>query len=79
MAEEINVKKVFKNTPEGKRCAGKPRNRWLEGVENDVKKLGVRGWRKIVKDGDAWKLIQKDARFLRGQWRRWKERAVSQI
>ena len=25
-----NLKKVFKNIPEGKRFVGKPRNRWLE-------------------------------------------------
>ena len=25
-----NVKKLFKNIPEGKRSVGKPRNRWLE-------------------------------------------------
>ena len=35
------VKKVFKNSPEGKRSVGKPRKRWLEDVENDLKKMGV--------------------------------------
>jgi hypothetical protein len=29
----------------------------------------LRGWRKITKAGEAWKLILKEARDLRGQWR----------
>jgi hypothetical protein len=61
MSEEITVKKVSENTPEGKRSFGKPRDRWLDDVENYVKKkLALRGWRKTAKDRDAWKLILKD-------------------
>jgi hypothetical protein len=33
-----NVKKVFRNTPDGKRCVGNPRKRWLHDIENDLKK-----------------------------------------
>jgi hypothetical protein len=43
-------------------------------LENDMKKIGVRGWRKRAEAGDAWKLILKEARDLRGQWREWRER-----
>jgi hypothetical protein len=31
-----------------------------------VKKMGVRGWRKIARDIDVWKLILKEARVLHG-------------
>lgn len=34
MPGEIIVKKVFKNTADGKRSVGKPRKRWLDDVEN---------------------------------------------
>jgi hypothetical protein len=37
---------------------------WWPLVENDLKKTAVRGWRKIPKDTDAWKLILKEARAL---------------
>jgi hypothetical protein len=29
-------------------------------MENDLKKTGVRSWRKIAKTRDAWKLILKE-------------------
>jgi hypothetical protein len=45
-AKEGIVKKVFKNTPEGKRSVGKPRMRWLDDVEKCQKKIVVRGWTK---------------------------------
>jgi hypothetical protein len=64
---------VFKNTPEGERSVGKPRWRWVDDVDNDVKKVGVRGWEKIAKDRDVWKLILKEARVLLGLYNQWRE------
>jgi hypothetical protein len=66
MPEERTGKKMFKNISEGKRSVGKPRKRWLDDVENDMKKMGVRGWRKRTRDRDAWKLILKEDRVLHG-------------
>ena len=39
----------------------------MSDFENYVKEMGVRGWRKIGKDRDAWKEILKEARVLHGQ------------
>jgi hypothetical protein len=36
-----------------KRSIGRPRKRWLDNAENDLKKTGVRSWRKIAKDRDV--------------------------
>ena len=55
---------VFMNTLEGKMSVEKPRKGWLEDVKNELKKMGARGWRKIPKDREAWKLMSKDARVL---------------
>ena len=66
MPEERTVGKVFKNTSEGKRSVEKSRERWLDDVENDLKKMGVRGWRKTAEDRDARRLIVKEARVLHG-------------
>jgi len=69
MPQERIVKEVFKTVPEGKSFVGKSRKRWLY----DDEKMGVRSWRKIYRDRDAWKLILKETRVLHGpciQWRR---------
>jgi hypothetical protein len=52
---------VFKNASERKMFVGEPRKRWLNSVENDLKKIAVRGCRKTAKDRDAWKLILRKA------------------
>ena len=66
-----NVKKVFKDIPEGKLSVGKPSKRWLDDIENDLKKRDVRGWRKICRDRGNWKLILKKPRDLHGTYRQW--------
>ena len=43
-----------------------------EDVENYLK-MGVRGWRKMAKDGDAWKLML-DTRVLHGPYSQYRER-----
>jgi hypothetical protein len=53
MPEERRVKKAFKNIPEEKRSVGKPRKRWLDDFQNDLKKMGVTGRIKITTDRDA--------------------------
>ena len=60
------LKSVFNNIPKGESSVGRPRNRWLDGIENGLKKIGVRGWRKIIRDGDVWELILKEAKVLHG-------------
>jgi hypothetical protein len=73
------VKKVFKNMPEGKLSFGKPRKKCLDDVENDLKKMDVRGWRKIARDREAWKVILKEAKFLQGPYSQWGERERENI
>jgi len=55
---------VFSNISKGERSVGKPRNGWLDNIENGLKKISVRGWRKILRVGDAWELILKEAKVL---------------
>jgi hypothetical protein len=52
---------VFKYIPEGQTSVGKPRKRWLGDFQNYVKKMGVRGWRKVFRGRGVWKLILKGA------------------
>jgi hypothetical protein len=67
--EERTVKRVFKNIPDGKCPVGKPRKRWLVDVDNDLKKISVRGWRKIARDREAWKFVLKGARIMQRSYK----------
>jgi hypothetical protein len=58
--------RYLKDELKAKRSIGRPIMRWLENVENGLKKIGVRSWRKIAKDRDVWKLILKETRVLHG-------------
>jgi hypothetical protein len=40
----------------------------LDAVENDLKKMGTRGFRKIARDRYAWKLILKESKGLHGPY-----------
>jgi hypothetical protein len=48
------------------RPVGRPRLRWLEQVEEDLKKVKVRNWRKKCKDRRWWNEIIKQAKTHQG-------------
>ena len=61
------VKKLTLLTrPEGTRRAGRPKLRWLNGVEDDLRTLGIRGWRRRALDRDRWKEVLTAARAQNG-------------
>jgi hypothetical protein len=41
----------------------------LDDVENDLKQIGVTGWRKMAWVRGAWEFVLKEARVLHGQTR----------
>ena len=62
MPEENPVKKLTLQRPEGSRRAGRPKLRWLDGVEEDLRTFGIRGWRRRALDRDRWKEVLTVAR-----------------
>jgi len=71
MPEEGNVKKVFKNIPEGRRSAEKSRKRWLKMIR---RKWELEAGKKITSERDDWKLILKEAKVLHGPQSQWIEK-----
>jgi hypothetical protein len=56
------VKKLTEWKPRSLRPMGIPRLRWLNQVEEDLKKMKVRNWREKCKDRRMWNEIVKQAK-----------------
>ena len=50
----------------GRRRPGRPRRRWLDDVEDDLRVLGVKAWRRRALDRDDWKDVVEQAKVLQG-------------
>jgi hypothetical protein len=53
---------VFNAKPEGRRGVGRPRLRWLDDVEADIKTLGVKRWRIKAQGRKEWSAILREAK-----------------
>jgi len=49
--------KLLEWKPIGRRIRGRPRKIWFEDVEEDIQRMGIRGWRKLCKERAEWKRI----------------------
>jgi hypothetical protein len=47
---------------EGTRHVGKPKLGWLEPVEEDLKNVDVRNWRRKSRDQEEWRTILEEAK-----------------
>jgi hypothetical protein len=64
MARERSLKMIFEDKPGDRRRVGRPRLRWVDGVENDLRTMAVKRWRNVAKDREQWRRIVRDARAL---------------
>jgi hypothetical protein len=56
------VKWIFEDKLEGRRGRGRPRLRWINDVEEDLRILGVKQWRGNALDRGEWAVIVKEAK-----------------
>jgi hypothetical protein len=62
MNEARIVKKIFEEKLEGRRGTGRPRLRWINDVEEDLRMLGVERWRKKALEREELAFIIKKAK-----------------
>jgi hypothetical protein len=53
---------MFEGKLEGRRGRGRPRLRWIDDVEDDLRKLGVKRWRAKELDREEWASIIREAK-----------------
>ena len=59
-------KRVLEWKPTGRRNGGRPRKRWIEDIEEDIKIMGMRGWRNLCMERAEWKKITGKAKTHSG-------------
>ena len=52
MENNKKTKMIFNVYPEGSRPRGRPRSRWWDCVQQDLKNLRINNWQDITKDKD---------------------------
>ena len=57
-----NDKDMKLATWKGRRGRGRPRLRWINDVEDDLRKLGVKRWRTKAMEREEWASIIKEAK-----------------
>jgi hypothetical protein len=65
MNKDRTIKKIFNTKPDGVRKVGRPKLRWENVVDQDIRMLGVKNWKKVALNRDEWaKLLKKDRAHL---------------
>jgi hypothetical protein len=54
--------KIFNTKQCGVRSVGRPKLRWEDGVDQDIRMLGVKNWKKFALNRDEWAKLLKKAR-----------------
>ncbi|PSN43576.1 hypothetical protein C0J52_16715 [Blattella germanica] len=55
-------KRLMHNDIIGVSKRGRPRKRWLQDVEQDLRRMGIRGWKGKVQGRDEWREIEKETK-----------------
>jgi hypothetical protein len=66
MNNNTTLKKIFNTKPDGARNFGRPKLRWEDGVDQDMRILGVKSWKKFTLNRDEWAKLLKKARVHQG-------------
>jgi hypothetical protein len=66
MNNNRTLKKIFNTKPDKVRTVGRPKLRWEDGVDQDIRMLGFKNWKKVALDRNEWAKLLKKARAYQG-------------
>jgi len=66
MDDKRTPKRILQWKLIGTRTRGRPRKRWIAGIEEDLQIMGVRRWRKQCEERVEWKKITEKAKTHSG-------------
>ena len=66
MNDDRTLKKIFNTKPDRVRRIGRPKLRCEDGVDQDIRILGVKNWKKVTLKRDEWAKLLKKARAHQG-------------
>jgi hypothetical protein len=66
MNNDRTLKRKFNTKPDGVRRVGRPKFRWEDGVDQDMRILEVKNLRKVALDRDEWAKLLKKTRAHQG-------------
>jgi hypothetical protein len=55
-------KRVMRENIYTRRKRGRPKVRWLDDVQEDLREMGIEEWRRKVQDRDQWRRIVQEAK-----------------
>jgi transcription termination factor 2 len=66
MEDSRMPKRVMREKIYTKRRGGGPKVRWLDDVQEDLRAMGIEGWRVKAQDRDLWRRIAQEAKAHEG-------------
>jgi hypothetical protein len=66
MDDKKTPTRILQWKPIGTRTSGRPRKRWIAGIEEDLQIMGVRRWRRQCEERAEWKRITEKAKTHSG-------------
>ncbi|PSN57755.1 hypothetical protein C0J52_00279 [Blattella germanica] len=67
MGNERRVRRILEGKPEGKRPIGRPRMKWENNINHDLREVDYTGddWKTLAQDRDVWRAYVRTAMNMR--------------
>jgi hypothetical protein len=66
MDQQRPAKRILNAKLKGTRRRGRPKLRWEDGVDKEVKALGERNWKNIATNREIWQKLLRKAKAQKG-------------